>query len=181
LVINPPKPTRGPRCTFKTTAIYAMSSALEMHAAELKVSAKISSVKSKNNVMKGTMIIMVLTTTNLTRSGHRKRDTSQESSRHILQTLSGSDGQLTSRHQGSRNTMDLPIRVSGSKYISSPSRLPEGTHTSWQIFCQSVCHHLSGPGSSGYPRGRFDIGTTCVGCSPATSVPPAHDRESTAT
>jgi hypothetical protein len=40
-------------------------------------------VKSKNTMMKGTMIIMVLTLTNLIGSGHRKQDTSQEASRHI--------------------------------------------------------------------------------------------------
>jgi hypothetical protein len=35
-------------------------------------------VKSKNNAMKGTMIIMVLTMTNLSWSIHQKGDTSQE-------------------------------------------------------------------------------------------------------
>jgi hypothetical protein len=40
-------------------------------------------VKSKNNAMKGTMIIMVFTMTNLIGSGHRKQDTSQEALRHI--------------------------------------------------------------------------------------------------
>jgi hypothetical protein len=60
----------------ETTMIYATSSALEMHAAESKADIEIRSVKSKNNVMKGTMIIMVLTMTNLTGSGRRKWDTS---------------------------------------------------------------------------------------------------------
>jgi hypothetical protein len=55
---------------------YVMSSAVEMHVAELKADTEIGSVKSKNNVMKGTMISTVLTMTNLTGSSHRKRDTS---------------------------------------------------------------------------------------------------------
>jgi hypothetical protein len=67
----------------ETTTIYVMSSAPKMHAAESKAGAEIRSVKSMNNAMKGTMIIMVLTTTNLTGSGHRKWDTSSEASRHI--------------------------------------------------------------------------------------------------
>jgi hypothetical protein len=37
-------------------------------------------MKSKNNTMKGTMIIMVLTMTNLTGSIHQKGDTSREAS-----------------------------------------------------------------------------------------------------
>jgi hypothetical protein len=65
----------------ETTMTYATSSVVEMHAAELKANAEIGRVKSKNNVMKGTMISTVLTTTNLTGSGHRKQDTSQEESR----------------------------------------------------------------------------------------------------
>jgi hypothetical protein len=48
----------------------------EMHVAKLKTDAEIRSVKSKNSAMKGTMIIMVLATTNLTRSIHQKGDTS---------------------------------------------------------------------------------------------------------
>jgi transglutaminase/protease-like cytokinesis protein 3 len=67
----------------ETTVISAMSSTPEMHATESKASAEIRSVKSKNIMMKGTMIIVVLTTANLTKSCHRKRDTSQEASRHI--------------------------------------------------------------------------------------------------
>jgi hypothetical protein len=66
----------------ETTMIYAMSSAPETHVAESKIGAEIKSVKSKNNTRKWTMIIMVLTTTNLTGSGHQKGDTSQEASRH---------------------------------------------------------------------------------------------------
>jgi hypothetical protein len=42
----------------------------------LKAGTENGSVKSKNNVMKGTIIIMVLTTTNLTGKGHPKWDTS---------------------------------------------------------------------------------------------------------
>jgi hypothetical protein len=59
---------------------------VEMHVAELKADAEIRSMKSKNIVMKETMITMVLTTTNLTGSSHQKRDTSQKASRHIPRT-----------------------------------------------------------------------------------------------
>jgi hypothetical protein len=62
--------------TIETTATYAMSSMLEMHMDKSKAGGEIGNVKSKNNAMKGTMIIMVLTTTNLTKKGHRKWDTS---------------------------------------------------------------------------------------------------------
>jgi hypothetical protein len=61
--------------TMETTAIYVTSSATEIHVAEFKAGAEIRSVKSKNSVMKGTMITMVLIMTNLTRSGRRKQDT----------------------------------------------------------------------------------------------------------
>jgi hypothetical protein len=67
----------------ETIATYVTSSVPEMHVAESKASAEIGSVKSKNNAMKGTMIIMVFTMTNLIGSGHRKQDTSQEALRHI--------------------------------------------------------------------------------------------------
>jgi hypothetical protein len=67
----------------ETITIYVTSSTPEMQAAESKTSAEIGSMKSKNITRKGTMIIMVLTMTNLTESGHRKQDTSQEASRHI--------------------------------------------------------------------------------------------------
>jgi acetyl/propionyl-CoA carboxylase alpha subunit len=60
----------------ETTATYSTSSALEMHVAESKAGAEIGSSKSKNSMMKGTMIIMVLTMTNHTGSGHQKWDTS---------------------------------------------------------------------------------------------------------
>jgi hypothetical protein len=60
----------------ETTMTYAKSTVPEMHTAESKAIAEIRSVKSKNSTMKGTMIIMVLTMTNLTRSGYQKRDTS---------------------------------------------------------------------------------------------------------
>jgi hypothetical protein len=69
--------------TTETTVTYATSFAPEMHAAESKANAEIRSVKSKNITIKGTMIIMVVTTTNLIRSSHQKRDASQEVSRHI--------------------------------------------------------------------------------------------------
>jgi hypothetical protein len=62
------------------------SSAAEMHATELKIGTKTGSVKSKNSAMKGTMITMVLTVTNHTRSSHQKRDISQEVSRHTPET-----------------------------------------------------------------------------------------------
>jgi hypothetical protein len=58
------------------TVTYATSSASEMHVAELKADPKIRSMKRKNSVMKGKMITIVLTMTNLTGSGHRKQDTS---------------------------------------------------------------------------------------------------------
>jgi hypothetical protein len=61
---------------IETIATYVMSSASDMHAAESKADAEIGRVKSKNIMMKGTMIIMVHTMTNLTGSGHQKRDTS---------------------------------------------------------------------------------------------------------
>jgi hypothetical protein len=53
-----------------------------MHATESNTNVEIGSTKSKNSVRKGTMIILVITTTNLTRSGHQKRHTSEEASRH---------------------------------------------------------------------------------------------------
>jgi hypothetical protein len=62
--------------TIETTVTYSLSSVPKMHMVELKAGAKIGSVKRKNTAMKGTMITMVLTMTNLTRSDHRKRDTS---------------------------------------------------------------------------------------------------------
>jgi hypothetical protein len=61
--------------TVETTVIYATSFMLEMHVAGSKTDIEIGSVKSKNYVRKGTMIIMVLTMSNLTRSGHQKRGT----------------------------------------------------------------------------------------------------------
>jgi hypothetical protein len=67
----------------EATMTFAMSSTAEMHATELKDDTNIGSVKSKNCKMKGNMIIMVFTMTNLTGSGHQKRGTSQEASRHI--------------------------------------------------------------------------------------------------
>jgi hypothetical protein len=60
----------------ETTVTYATSSVVEMRAGRLKTRARIGSVKSKNNAMKGTMITMVLTMTNLIRSGHQKWDIS---------------------------------------------------------------------------------------------------------
>jgi hypothetical protein len=68
---------------IETTTTYVTSSTTEIHAADLKTGVEIGSVKGKNSAMKGTMIIMVLTTTNLTGKGHRKWDTSQEASMHI--------------------------------------------------------------------------------------------------
>jgi hypothetical protein len=55
---------------IETTMTYVMSSVAEMHAARLKIGTEIGSVKSQNSAMKGTMITMVLTMTNLTGSGH---------------------------------------------------------------------------------------------------------------
>jgi hypothetical protein len=57
----------------ETTVIYATSFTLEMHAAGSKTGTEIGSMKSKNYVRKGTMIIMVLTTSNITRSGTHSR------------------------------------------------------------------------------------------------------------
>jgi hypothetical protein len=68
---------------IEITMTCVMPSTSEMDVAESKTSAEIGSMKSKNSAMKGTMIIMVLTTTNLTGSIHQKGDTSQESSRLI--------------------------------------------------------------------------------------------------
>jgi hypothetical protein len=62
--------------TTEATMTYMMSPTPEMHAAESKADAKIRGMKSKNSTMKETMIIMVLTMTNLTRSSHWKMDTS---------------------------------------------------------------------------------------------------------
>jgi hypothetical protein len=70
----------------KTTVTYAMSSVPEMHAEESKDDTKIVSVKNKNNTMKVTMIIMILTMTNLIGISHQRWDTSDEASRHIPQT-----------------------------------------------------------------------------------------------
>jgi hypothetical protein len=72
--------------TTETTVTYTMLSTTQMHATELKVGTEIGSVNSKNSVMKGTMITTVLITTNLTRSGCQKWDTSQEASRHTAET-----------------------------------------------------------------------------------------------
>jgi hypothetical protein len=69
--------------TTETTVTYVMSSTPKMHTAKSKDNTEIGSVKSKNSVMKGTMIIMVLPLSNLTRKGHRKWDTSPEVLRHI--------------------------------------------------------------------------------------------------
>jgi hypothetical protein len=59
---------------IEITVSYVMSSLAEMHAAGLKIGAEIVSVK--NSTMKGTMITMVPTMTNLTRSCHQKWDLS---------------------------------------------------------------------------------------------------------
>jgi hypothetical protein len=71
---------------IEATVTYATTSMVEMHTAGLKTGAEIESVKSKNNVIKGTMITMVLTMTNLTGSGHQKRDIFQEASRRTPET-----------------------------------------------------------------------------------------------
>jgi hypothetical protein len=61
---------------IETITTYTMSYAVEMHVAELKIGAKIRSMKSKNSAMKGTMITMVLNMTNLSESCHQKWDIS---------------------------------------------------------------------------------------------------------
>jgi hypothetical protein len=58
----------------ETTTIYLTSSTPEMHVVKSKADSVIESVKSMNSVMKKTMIITVLTTTNLTGNGHWKQD-----------------------------------------------------------------------------------------------------------
>jgi hypothetical protein len=49
-----------------TTATCATSSAVEMHTTESKIGAKNKSAWNRNSAMRGTMIIMVPTMTNLT-------------------------------------------------------------------------------------------------------------------
>jgi hypothetical protein len=105
----------------------------------------------------------------------------QEESRHFPMTRRWCVGPWTSTRQGWRSMMHPPTQLSGSRCINSPSKPPVGTHTSWQTTFQSTCHHPPGPGSSGFPRGQFIPGTTYAGCSPITSVPRAHIRESTGT
>jgi hypothetical protein len=58
---------------IETIATYMTSSMVEMHTAKMKAGAEIGSVKSKNSVMKGSMITMVLTVTNLTGCGTHPR------------------------------------------------------------------------------------------------------------
>jgi hypothetical protein len=70
----------------ETTVTYATSSAVEIYEVKLKAGTEIGSVKSKSSTMKGTMITTILIMTNLTESGHRKWDTSQEASRHTPET-----------------------------------------------------------------------------------------------
>jgi hypothetical protein len=72
--------------TTEIDVTYVTSFTAEMHVAKLKTGATIGSVKRKNNTIKGTMITMVLTMTNLTGSGHKKQDISQDVSRHTPET-----------------------------------------------------------------------------------------------
>jgi hypothetical protein len=67
---------------IESTTTYAMSSVAEMHVAKFKIDAETGSMKSKNRVMKGTTITMVLTTTNVTRSRHQMQAISVVASRH---------------------------------------------------------------------------------------------------
>jgi hypothetical protein len=61
---------------IETTVTYMTSFVVEMHVAELKIDIETESVKSKNSMIKGTMISMVLIMINLTGSGHQKQDIS---------------------------------------------------------------------------------------------------------
>jgi hypothetical protein len=56
------------RNMVETTVTCTTSSVAEMHAAELKTNAEIGSVMSRSSAMRGTMTIVVPTTTNLTGS-----------------------------------------------------------------------------------------------------------------
>jgi hypothetical protein len=63
------------------TEIYATSSAVEMHTIGLTIGARSVSALSKNDVMRGTMTIMVPSTTNLTDSAPTKEGATQEESK----------------------------------------------------------------------------------------------------
>jgi hypothetical protein len=150
-----------------------------MRAAELNVDAEIKSVKSKNNAMKGTMIILGHIPGGITGSGHRKWDTSPGGVKAYSLDMKRVRWPVNFKPSGLEKYDGSTNPVEWLEVYQLTSRLPEGTHTSWKITCWSIYHHLPGPGSSGYPRGRFDFGTTCVDCSPTTSTPPMHDWEST--
>jgi hypothetical protein len=70
----------------RTIATCVMSSAAEMHATGSKTSTKNESAQSKNNAMRGTMIIMAPSTTNLTNSAPLKEGKTREESRLSLMT-----------------------------------------------------------------------------------------------
>jgi hypothetical protein len=81
-------------------------------------------------------------------------------------------------HDLKRVCWPLNFKPCGLRCISSPSRPPVGTPMSWQTICQSVCPHPPGPGSLGFPRGQLVPRMTYADCSPVTSVPRVHVRES---
>jgi hypothetical protein len=65
---------------------YTTSSATEMHATGSKTSAKSETASNRNDTMKGTMIIMVPTMTNLTDNVPLKEDAMKEESKHFPTT-----------------------------------------------------------------------------------------------
>jgi hypothetical protein len=163
------------------TEICVMSSTAEMHMTGLKTGARSMNALNRSSVKIGTMTTMVPIMINLTDSFLPKEGAMQEESKVIPTTQRGCVGPWTSNRWGSRNMLGPPTQLSGSRCISSPSRTLVGTHTSWQIICQSACHHPLGPSSSGFPRGRFIPGASCAGCSPVTFAPCVHIRELTGT
>jgi hypothetical protein len=71
---------------METTATYMTSSIEEMHATESKAGMERGSTTSRNSIMRGTMITMAPTMTNLTNSILLNEVTCQEVSRPIPET-----------------------------------------------------------------------------------------------
>jgi hypothetical protein len=71
---------------METTATYVTSSIEEMHATGSKADMERGSMTSRNNIMRGTMITMAPTMTNLTNSVLLNEVTCQEVSRPIPET-----------------------------------------------------------------------------------------------
>jgi hypothetical protein len=156
----------------RMTEICTTSFTVEMHTARLKTGAKSMSALNRSSVKKGIMTTTVPIMTNLTDSILPKGGAMLEESR-LFPT--------TSNHRGLRSMMGPPTQPSGSRCISLPSKLLVGTRTSCQTICQSVCRHPPGPGSSGFPWCQFVPRATYASCSPVTSAPCKHIRESTRT